>query len=112
MALESFFEDFQFMDYRSQPDGLGGFVHEHVPGAMFRAGIYANRSNEAQIAGRTGSKTIYTITTRLNVELEQNDVVLRIRDGRRYRITGNAIDNTTPDVAHDQYREVDAEVIT
>lgn len=109
--LEDYFEAFQFMDYRSQPDGLGGFVHEHVPGAPFRAGCYANRSNEAQIAGRTGSKTIFTITTRLNVELEQNDVVLRLRDGRRYRITGNALDTTTPENAQEQYRVVNAEVI-
>lgn len=111
MAIEEFFEDFQFMDYRSQPDGLGGFVHEHVPGAHFRAGIYANRSNEAQIAGRTGTKTIYTITTLTNIELEHNDVVLRKKDNRRYRITGNAIDNTTPAKAVVQYREVNAEVI-
>lgn len=111
MALEEYFEDFQFMDYKSVPDGLGGFVHEHVPGAPFRAGIYANRSNEAQIAGRTGSKTIFTVTTRLNVELEHNDVILRKKDGRRYRITGNALDTTTPDVAREKYREVNAEVI-
>lgn len=112
MALEDFFEMFQFMDHRSVSDGLGGFVHEHVPGASFRAGISANRSNEAEIAGRTGNRAIFTITTRLNVELEQNDVVLRHRDGRRYRITGNAIDTTTPDTAVEKYRVVTAEVIT
>lgn len=111
MALEDFFEDFQFMDYRSKPDGMGGFVHEHVPGAHFRAACNANKTNEAVIAGRVGAKTIYTVTTKLNVELEQNDVVLRIKDGRRYRITGNAIDNTTPDVAQVQQRVVTAEVI-
>lgn len=111
MSLEDFYEDFQFMDYRSVSDGMGGFVHEHVPGALFRAGIYANSSNEAEIAGRTGSKTIFTVTTRMNVELEQNDVILRKRDGRRYRITGNALDTTTPDVASEKYREVNAEVI-
>lgn len=110
--LDEFFEDFQFMDYRSTPDGLGGIVHEHTPGTHFRAGIYANRSNEAQIAGRTGAKTIFTITTRLNVELEHNDVVLRLRDGRKYRVTGNAMDSTTPDKAQEQYRVVEAEVIS
>lgn len=112
MALEDFFEDFQFMDYRSNPDGLGGFVHEHVPGAPFRAAIRALKSDEAVIAGRVGAKAIFRITTKLNVELEQNDVVLRLLDGRRYRITGNAIDNTTPDVAQVQQRVVTAEVIT
>lgn len=112
MALEDFFETFQMMDYVSRPDGLGGFVMQHVPGAHFQAGISVNSSNEAVIAGRTGNKAIFSITTRLNVELEMNDVVLRERDGRRYRITANAIDKTTPDVAQTQYRVVTAEVIT
>lgn len=112
MALEDFFEDFRFMDYKSVEDGLGGFVHQHVPGAKFRAGISTNDSNEAQIAGRTGSKALFTITTRLNVELEQNDVVLRMADNRKYRITANALDMTTPSVAYEQYRDVTAEVIS
>ena len=112
MPLDDFFETFQFMDYRSQPDGLGGFVHEHVPGAVFRAGIHPISSTETVLAGRVGAKSLFTVTTRLNVELEQNDVIYRLRDERRYRITGNAIDTTTPDVAQEQYRQVTAEVIS
>lgn len=111
MALEDFFEDFRMMDYVSTSDGMGGFIMQHVPGADFRAGISANSSTEAVVADRVGTRTIFTITTRLNVELEQNDVVLRARDGRRYRITGNAVDTTTPDIAQQQYRCVTAEVI-
>lgn len=112
MALEDFFEDFQMYDYVSVSDGLGGFEMQHVPGAHFRAGIDALSSSEAKIAGRVGNKAVFTIVTLLNVELEQNDVVLRLKDGRKYRITGNAIDNTTPDVAEVKYREVTAEVLT
>lgn len=112
MAREEFYEDFQIIDYISKPDGLGGVSWEQVPGAPFRAGIFVNRSNEAVIAGRLGNKAIFTIQTGLNVELEQNDVVLRKLDNRMYRITGNAIDMTTPAVAQEQYREVNAEVIT
>nr|MBR4281673.1 phage head closure protein [Clostridia bacterium] len=111
MPLEDFFEDFRFMDYKSVEDGLGGFEHEHVPGATFRAAIRAMNSDEAVIAGKVGTKTIFRITTRLNVELEQNDVVLRVKDGRRYRVTGNAIDTTTPESAQEQQRWVTAEVI-
>lgn len=112
MAREDFYEDFQIIDYISKPDGLGGVKWEQNPGAPFRAGIWANQSNEAIIAGRLGNKAIFTIQTGMNVELEQNDVVLRKKDNRMYRITGNAIDNTTPAVALDQYREVTAEVIS
>ena len=112
MALEDFFEDFFFMDYRSEPDGMGGFVHEHVMGAPFRAACHAIKSDEAVIAGRVGNKALFRINTLLNVELEQNDVVFRVKDGRKYRITGNAIDSTTPDVAQVKHRVVTAEVIT
>lgn len=112
MAREDFYEDFQIIDYISKPDGLGGVKWEQIPGAPFRAGIYLNSSNEAVIAGRVGNKAIFTIQTGLNVELEQNDVLLRKKDNRMYRIMGNAIDMTTPAVASDQYREVSAEVIS
>lgn len=112
MAREEFYEDAQIIDYISKPDGLGGVIWEQVPGAPIKAGFIANNSNEAVIAGRLGNRALFTIQTGINVELEQNDVVLRRLDGRMYRIIGNAIDMTTPSVATDQYREVQAEVLT
>lgn len=112
MAREEFYEDAQIIDYISKPDGLGGVIWEQVPGAPIKAGFIANNSNEAVIAGRLGNRALFTIQTGINVELEQNDVVFRRLDGRMYRIIGNAIDMTTPSVATDQYREVQAEVLT
>ena len=112
MARHDFYEDFQVIDYISKPDGLGGVMWDQVEGAPFKAGIYVNTSNEAIIAGRVGNKAIFVIQTDANVELEQNDVVLRKADGRKYRIAGNAFDETTPAVAMEQYREVPAEVIS
>lgn len=112
MARHEFYEDCQIIDYISKPDGYGGVKWEQIHGAPFRAGIFLNNSNEAVIAGRVGNKAIFTVQTDLNVELEQNDVILRKKDGRMYRIMGNAIDMTTPAVASDQYREVSAEVIS
>lgn len=112
MAREDFYEDAQIIDYVSKPDGLGGVMWEQVPGAPIRAGFFVNNSNEAVIAGRLGNKAIFTIQTGIGVELEQNDVVLRKKDNRMYRIMSNAIDMTTPAVADDQYREVTAEVIS
>ena len=111
MAFSDFFEDFVFMDYASVPDGLGGVKFEFREGAPFRAGIYANSSTEAEIAYRSGVKTIFTVTTDLGVELEHKDVVRRLKDGRMYMITGNAIDNTAPDFADEvKLRTVTAEV--
>lgn len=112
MAREEFYEPAQIIDYISRPDGLGGVIWEQVPGAPIKAGFIANNSNEAVMAGRLGNKAMFIIQTNLNVELEQNDVILRIKDNRMYRITGNAIDMTTPSVASDQYREVNAEVLS
>jgi hypothetical protein len=112
MARHEFYEDCQIIDYRSKPDGLGGVIWEQIEGAPFRAGIFVNSSNEAIIAGRLGNRAIFTVQTDVNVELEHNDVILRKKDGRMYRIMSNAIDMTTPAVATDQYREVTAEVIT
>lgn len=113
MAVTDFFEDFVFLDYVSVPDGLGGLAFEHRDGAAFRAGITTDSSTEAEVAYRTGVKTIYTIITDWSVELEQNDVVRRLKDGRKYRITGNAIDNTAPASAQSvRTREVTAEVLT
>lgn len=111
MAASDFYEDFIFMDYASVSDGLGGLKFEWREGSTFRAGIYANSSTQAEIAYRSGVKTIFTITTDLSVELEYNDVIKRIADGRLYKITGNAIDNTAPGFANEvQIREVTAEV--
>lgn len=112
MAREDFYEDAQIIDYISKPDGLGGVNWEQVPGAPIKAGFFVNDSNEAIIAGRLGNKAIFTVQTGIRVELEQNDVILRKKDGRMYRIMGNAFDKTTPEVALDQYREVQAEVIS
>lgn len=111
MALEDFLESFIFMDYVSVPDGLGGLKYEFREGASFSAGIAELSSTEATIAYRNGLKTIFRITTKLGVELEQNDVVKRVKDGRLYRITSNAADTTTPDVAVVKHRWCTAEVM-
>lgn len=111
MAVTDFFEAFTFLDYVSVDDGLGGMKFEFRDGATFSAGIIANSSTEAEIAYRSGVKTIFTIITEWGVELEHRDVIRRERDGRMYKITGNAIDNTAPDFADEvRTREVTAEV--
>lgn len=109
--LEDFFEDFRMMDKTSVPDGLGGVSPAYRDGAAFKAGISTNSSNEAQIAGKTGVKAIFTIVTRKTVTLNQSDRVKREKDGRVYRITSSAQDMATPVKALNQYQQVTAEVI-
>lgn len=111
VALEDFFEDFVALNKISEPDGMGGVRWYLTEGAPFKGAIRTVSSTEAEIAYRSGTKTIFRITTPLEVVLEQNDIVFRKRDDRQYRITGNAIDNTTPDDATLQCRYVTAEVM-
>lgn len=112
MALEDFFEGFIFVEHDSAPDGLGGEEYELKEGARFRAGIAEISSTEAAIAYRNGLQAVFRITTDLSITLRQNDVVKRVKDGRLYRITSNAADTTTPDVAAVKHRWCMAEVIS
>lgn len=112
MSREEFYEPAQIIDNISKLDGKGGVIWEQVPGAPITAGFFVNSSTEAVLAGRLGSKAIFTIQTGISVELKQNNVVLRKSDGRMYRVMSNAVDKTTPSVATDLYREVIAEVLT
>ena len=112
MALEDYFEPFVMMDWRSKSDGMGGVEWEWEEGADFEAGISMSNSTEAQIAYQSGTRAIFTIVTKKVVTLEQTDVVKRKRDGRLYRITSNAKDMETPDIAEMQFWQVTAEVVT
>ena len=111
MALTDFFQTFRLIRRTELPDGYGGTEITHEVLTTFNAGISANRSNEAVIAGRVGKKTIYTVTTLMQDELEQNDIIQRVSDGLVLRVTSDASEMTTPAVATIQYRDVTAEVI-
>lgn len=109
--LSDFFEDFVIQNKVSQPDGMGGVTWSYTDGVPFKAGISLNNSSEAQIAYKNGLRAIYTIVCRKVMNLKQDDVVKRTKDGRLYRITSNANDMETPAVAVEQYHQVTAEVI-
>ena len=112
MALENFFEDFIIQSKVYVDTGFGTFEPQYTDGANFRAGISTNSTNEAQIAERSGMKTIYTIVHLPAITLHKDDRVRRIRDGRMYRITSDSADMTTPPGAGVQYGQVTAEVIS
>ena len=111
MALEDFFEDFFTTDYEPKSDGMGGLMKDYFDKDPFRAAISTESSTAAEIAYRTGTKTIFRITIPKGMTLSQGDVVRRVRDNRRYRITSNSGDRQTPDVAKTRYSYVTAEVI-
>lgn len=112
MSRRDFYEDFIMLNKISGTDSTGQPIWYLEEGEPIKAGIFPNRSNEAVIAGRVGNKALFTIQTDAEIPLEQNDYVLRVKDGRTYRITGNSVDNMTPEVASEQYAEVSAEVVS
>lgn len=111
MPLEDFYEDFWLMDYESVSDGMGGLMKEYTDKEPFSGAITTVSSQEADIAYSAGTKTIYRITIPESFTLSQGDVVRRVRDNRKYRITSNSGDRRTPDVAQVRYAYVTAEVI-
>lgn len=112
MPLNDFFTDFCMLDRKSVPDGMGGVIYEYTDGVAFRAGISTENSTQARIAYQTGARVIYTIVTDTHMQLEVNDRVKRLSDGQRFRITSNASDMTTPEIAQMQYSQVTAEAVS
>ena len=111
MALEDFFEDFIIQSVQYITTGFGTFEPTYTDGAPFRAGISTNSTSEAQIAERSGMRTIYTIVHLPAIALHKDDRVRRVKDGRMYRITSDSADMSTPPGASVQYSQVTAEVI-
>lgn len=109
--LSDFFEKFYVQNWLSEPDGLGGFKWALKDGVEFDAGISTDNSREARIAYKNGTKTMYTIAFQEILPLEQDDIVRRVKDNRLYRITSNAGDMETPDIAEVKFAQVNAEVI-
>ena len=111
MALEDFYEDFWRQDYEAVSDGMGGLVKRYSDKERFLGAISTVSSDEAVIAYGSGTKTIYRISIPEDESLSHGDVVRRVRDNRRYRITSDSSDRRTPDVAQARHAWVTAEVI-
>lgn len=97
--LDSAMESCTMIDKTSVPDGLGGTKKVYVDGAPFDCATTLNTSTEARLAEKQGVKSLYTATTRKNVNLQFHDVFRRNRDGKIFRVTSDGDDNKTPDSA-------------
>lgn len=112
MALNDFFTDFCMLDRTSAPDGMGGIVYTYTDGVTFRAGVTTNNTTQARLAYQGGSRVLYTILTDKHMVLEVNDHVKRLSDGQRFKVTSNARDMQTPDMAQQQFAQVTAEAVS
>ena len=90
-------------------DGEGGFTSTWQEGVEFSAAIVRNSTMEARVAEREGLTNVYTVTTSPNARLGFHDVFKRLSDGQVFRVTSNADDMQTPDVATFQFHQVSAE---
>ena len=110
MALyETMMEDCIMMDRRTISDGLGGFSHEWVEGANFRAAVIKDSTMNARVAEKQGVTEVYTVTVDKGVRLEYHDVFKRTSDGLTFRVTSNIRDSESPRVATFAIGQVSAE---
>lgn len=99
MAVTDYFEDFTLIAISRVPDGYGGTIAQVDALTTFRGGMYQNNSTAAQIAYQQGTKTIATVVTLPNDELEDGDIIRRERDGTVWEIIADS--DVAPDMARD-----------
>lgn len=97
------------LDEITSPDGYGGVESHWHEGADFDAAIVFNNSMEARIADKQGVTSLYTVTTRKNINLQYHKVFKRLSDGKIFRVTSDGDDNKTPASASLNMRNVSAE---
>lgn len=100
------------LDRSTVPDGSGGYVPTWTDGARFDAAITFNTSMQARIGEVQGVKSLYTVTTKKAMNLQNRDIFKRLEDGKIFRVTSDGDDNKTPSNARLNMRQVTAEEYT
>lgn len=102
-------EECVIVDRVTVADGYGGYTNKWQDGAEISCAIVFDSSMQARIGEAAGVKSLYTITTQKNVNLQYHQVIRRIRDGKIFRITSDGDDKHTPASATLNMRQVTAE---
>ena len=102
-------ESLVMIDKTTTADGYGGIKTIYVEGAEFPGAVVYNSSIEARIGAVQGLTSLYTITTRKNVNLQYHDIVKRLSDNKVFRVTSDGDDQKTPASATLDMRNVTAE---
>lgn len=106
--LDEAMETCVFLNKQRVDDGYGGYTTEWTEGAMFKAAIVFDTSIEARMAEIQGVSSLYTVTTKRDLELEYNEVFKRERDGKIFKVTSDGDDKYTPASAGLDMRQVTA----
>lgn len=97
------------LDKQTVPDGRGGFIVTWVDGAEIKAAITFDTSMQARTGEAQGVKSLYTVTTNKNTNLQYHDVFRRESDSKVFRVTSDGDDKKTPASATLNMRQVTAE---
>lgn len=107
--LEEAMESYIILNKITTDDGYGGVVTEWVEGAKIQCAFQFNNSIEAKVGEAQGVTSVYTLTTKKDINLQYHDVLRRVRDGKIFRITSDGDDLYTPEGAGLNMRNVSAE---
>lgn len=107
--LDEAMEKCTMVDKLTQDDGYGAIETVYKDGASFKCAIVLDSSMQARIAEKEGVTSLYTITTPKSINLQYHDVFRRKSDGKVFRVTSDGDDNSTPDSAGLDMRQVSAE---
>lgn len=107
--IDVMMEECVMLDKRTVSDGMGGFSHEWVEGAKFRAAVIKDNTLAARVAEKQGVTELYTVTVDKGLTLQYHDVFRRLSDGYTFRVTSNITDSETPSVSTFHIGQVTAE---
>lgn len=108
--IEAFNQQFKFLEYSREPNGLGGFEETYKEGATFNGALVMDTTTQARIAEKQGVTSLYTLTVPLDVPLKYGDLFRSVETGDTYRITSRPGEKKTPSVASFQFQNFTAEL--
>lgn len=107
--IDDFTSKCTMLDRVTVADGYGGFITQYTGGAEFDAAITLDTSIQARRAEQEGVTSLYTVTTKKNINLQYHNVFRREADGKIFRVTSDGDDKNTPASATLNMRQVSAE---
>lgn len=108
--LDEAMDECVYLNKSKVPDGYGGSRDEWTDSnATFMAAITFDTSMEARLADKQGVTSMYTVTTKKDINLEYHDVFRRLRDNKIFRVTSDGDDKYTPVSASLNMKQVTAE---
>ena len=109
MLIFDMMEEFRFMNRSVIDDIYGSTTEVWTEGARFDAAIIKNSTTEAQIAEKQGIDEMFTVVVKQGTSLVFNDVIKRVSDGQKFRITSNIVDSVAPGASSVKIGKVTAE---